>query len=313
MIIKSMARKAPTFTQLIAYFGRDGGIGKEATFSRNLYHTGANARLVAKQFQENHQFLPERKNGNALYHEVIVLEYQPYLSKKQLSKILVQLADRYCERRAPNQLAWGKVHFDTEFPHIHLMLSANAIRSNKRYRLNRASFANIQVDLEQYKLQNFPELRGMPVYTRQSLCHNPKVTLNEGEAVRRTNKPSRKMQAFTLLEPIFQTATEQSALNARLMVSGFQLYQRGKTWGVLHQESGIRYRLTTLGLMPEFERILGRGSGDPNRQNNPAKTSTKHDPDPRAEQLIQNRKSIEKAARNQLEDFDRNHDEGLER
>ena len=310
MIIKSMARKAPTFTQLVAYFGRNVGMGDEATFSRNLYHAGANARLVAKQFQENYRFLPERRNGNSLYHEVIVLENQPHLSKKQLSRILVELADRYCERRAPDQLAWGRVHFDTEFPHIHLMLSANAIRSNKRCRLNRASFANIQVDLEQYKQQNFPELRGMPVYTRQSPNHNPKITLNEGEAIRRTKKPSRKMQAFALLEPIFQSATERATLEAQLKGAGYQLYQRGKTWGVLHQASGTRYRLATLGLMSEFDQILERTVGGRSRLKSPARTSTKHAPDPRAKQLIQNQSTIERAAKDQLEDFDRNHDEG---
>ena len=170
MIIKSMARKAPTFAQLIAYIGRDAAPAPGTTFMRNLYHSGAEERVVAGQFLDNFRHLPKRKNGNALYHEVIVLEGQPSLSKAELNRILCDLAERYCSQRAPNQLAWGRVHHDTEHPHIHLMISANEVRSPKRVRLEKATFAEIQRDLERYKQRRFPELDGRPVYCL-SLIH----------------------------------------------------------------------------------------------------------------------------------------------
>ncbi len=311
MIIKSMVRKAPTFGQLIAYIGRDAKDSE--AFAYNLYHSGGQEKLVEAQFLENYRKLPTRKNGNALYHEILALKPQHHLSKKQIAERLRLIALYYCDYRAPQQLVWGKVHHDTDFPHVHLMISANEVYSAKRARLSKAEFATVQRQTEAYVREHFPELTASPVYAPQYERKKTKTTRSEGELVRRTNKPSRKMQAFALLESIFQKASGQSDLEAQLKVSGFRLYQRGKTWGVLHQASGTRYRLTTLGLMPEFERIFERTVGDRNYKKSPATALTKHIPDPRAKQLTQTRQSIENAARDQLEDFDRTHDKGHER
>ena len=81
MIIKSMARKAPKFAQLITYVSRDADQSPGTMFARNLYHSGADEQVVAGQFLDNCRHLPMRKNGNALCHEVIVLEAQPSIER----------------------------------------------------------------------------------------------------------------------------------------------------------------------------------------------------------------------------------------
>lgn len=148
-----MSRKAPTFEQLAGYISRDSTTGTEAAFVRNLYASGEDHSSIVRQFENNYRYLAKRKGANALYHEVLVLEPQPHLSPDQVSAALHALAEEYCRKRAPHQLAWGRVHRDTEFPHIHLMISANAVRSDRRVRLERKAFAKVQRDLEEWRAQ----------------------------------------------------------------------------------------------------------------------------------------------------------------
>lgn len=223
MIIKSMSRKAPTFAQLITYIGRDADPHIGTTFARNLYHNGQDEQVVAGQFLDNYRYLPKRKNGNALYHEVIVLEPQLHLSKAEVTAALHELAERYCEARAPHQLAWGRVHWDTDYPHMHLMISANAVRSPLRVRLDKSGFARVQRDLETFKEVQFPELNGGVIYRRAKENTRPRVTAKEGEMVRRTGAPSGKIAVFELLRPVFGKAASLDALKGDLNSFGFDL------------------------------------------------------------------------------------------
>ncbi len=358
MIIKSMARKAPTFAQLIAYIGRDVGaagdrespigpngrdadLAPAALFSRNLYHAGADERVVAGQFLDNYRHLPKRRNGNALYHEVIVLEAQPHLDRVRLNAALIGLAERYCARRAPGQLAWGKIHHDTDHPHIHLMISANEVRSPRRVRLNKAAFAEIQRDLERYKVQAHPELAGGPIYDRPERGRGPGITRGEGEAARRTGKASRKQAVAETLRTAMFGAHGREELVRKLRDAGFELYRRGKTFGVQATRGGQRYRLATLGLQPDFEAALNRQRSTPKPERPaPAKaipietpspqrpvrtekqasarksapTQSKAPPlDPRAVALLQHRADMERLADERLRGFDPDRDEGIER
>jgi len=93
MIIKSMSRKVPTFRQLSTYIGQNKSAQSGQAFCRNLYYEGNDETTVSRIFSENYQHLPKRKNGNALYHEVLVITPQPHMSRAQQRAILYALAD----------------------------------------------------------------------------------------------------------------------------------------------------------------------------------------------------------------------------
>ena len=266
MIIKSMSRKSPTFAQLIDYIGRSSGSVAEAAFVRNLYSDGSNHDGVAAQFLENYRYLPTRKGGNALYHELVALEPQPHLTKAEIEAALYELANRYCQQRAPHQLAWGRVHHDTDFPHIHLMISANAVRSDRRVRMDRAYFARVQRDLELWQKEHLPEIKGQTVYGRQTEKETPRQPNKEGEMARRSKSSSRKQQVFETVRAILDGASSQRQAEQRLQAAGFELYQRGQTWGIRDLATGRRYRLRTLGLQPSFDRLLARAQRAPEPQ-----------------------------------------------
>ncbi len=322
MIIKSMSRKAPTFGQLIDYIGRNSDPQTGTTFARNLYHSGGNTDVVAGQFLDNYQYLPKRKNGNALYHEVIVLEQQDHLSKTQVETVLHDLADLYCAKRAPHQLAWGRVHWDTKYPHIHLLISSNAVRSDRRVRMEKAQFAQLQKSMETYKEQAFPELKDQRVYQKEE-HDRPKVKNAEGELVWRVKAPSAKQQVAEQLRDIFSVSSGQLQLLSNLRAQGFVLYNRGQTTGVLHQATGRRYRLRTLGLEMLFERAIAKNveakplkantTGKSEHERNSARSETLQTPlpkettvDPRAAALKANRAQMHAQARDLLDGFERN-------
>jgi len=245
MIIKSMARKRPSFKQLIAYMGRDAG----ASFSRNIYDTGDHPARIARAFERNYGHLGTRKNGNALYHEVIVLPPQPHLSKERQTEILHALAERYCSVRAPDNLAYGRIHQDTDNSHIHLMLSANPARSSRRVRLSKARFAEIQYQLEREARAQFQDLRDQPVYDRAPhALQKAKTKVREDALTQRSGQRSRKEIVRGHVEAAFQSAKSNADLAYHLRQSGFELYQHGSRVGVRNLTTGARHRLSTLGL-----------------------------------------------------------------
>jgi len=254
MIIKSMARKRPSFNQLIAYMGRDAG----ASFTRNLYDSGDHPARIARAFERNYGHLTVRKNGNALYHEVIVLPPQPHLSKERQDAILRALAERYCTLRAPDNLAYGRIHQDTDNSHIHLMLSANPARSSRRVRLSKARFAEIQAQLEREARAHFRDLQDQPIYDRtERISKNTKTKTQEHSLIQRTGRRSRKEVVRDHVEAAIQTAKSNADLSYRLRQSGFEIYQRGNRVGVRNLTTGARHRLSTLGLdhtLGELER-----------------------------------------------------------
>lgn len=254
MIIKSMARKQGSFRQLVDYIDRDAGGGGEA-FHHNLYYSGSDRRRVAQQFYSNQRYLPVRQNGNALYHELLVLPPQPHLSQVQQKQVLHQLAREYCQQRAPKQMAWGRVHFDTEYPHIHLMIAANRVRSPKRARVSQARFAQIKQDLERYKCQTFPQLDHVPVQLVEERAYTPPCRA-EGEVMRHTGRMSIRQQMTATLEDLLSSSPDQAALQERLKKEQLELYQRDQHWGVRNLDTGRKYRFKTLGLEPAFSQLL---------------------------------------------------------
>jgi len=249
-----MARKRPSFNQLIAYMGRDAG----ASFTRNLYDTNDHPTRIASTFERNYGHLATRKNGNALYHEVIVLPPQPHLSKERQEAILRALAERYCALRAPDNLAYGRIHQDTDNSHIHLMLSANPARSSRRVRLSKARFAEIQAQLEREARAHFRDLQDQPIYDRTAKTPEyVKAKIRERALTQRTGQRSRKEIVREHVESAIQTAKSNADLACRLRQSGFELYQRGNRVGVRNLTTGARHRLSTLGLdhtLVELER-----------------------------------------------------------
>jgi hypothetical protein len=204
-------------------------------------------------------------------------------------------------------------HKTTDYPHIHLMISANTVRSPLRVRMDKSGFAKVQRDLEAFKEAQFPELNGGVIYRRTKENSRPQITSNEGEMVRRTGGPSGKIVVFELLRPVFGHAPSLAALKGDLNQLGFEFYQRGGTVGVRNLQTDRRYRLRTLGLEVVYQEIVERNPVP----SQASKTSVSKSPEPeidqRAKALLRRREALEERAQDQLNGFERDSEDGIER
>jgi hypothetical protein len=246
MIIKSMSRKSKSFSQLYDYLTRD---SSSFTFSRNTYSNPKNKKEFLNEFYENAQHIREARGKVFLYHEVLSLE-QNSLSKERQKEILLDMADKYLFQRADKHLAFGVVHNEKEHMHLHLMISANEIEGDKRVRLSKKKFKEIQQRLENYKNQKHKELRESSFY--QDKKDLSKTKQNEQELKNRGAKSIRDIVKENL-EKTFNRSTSKKSLYNHLHTLDYQLYTRGNTTGV--KFNGKKYRFKTLGLEQLYQQM----------------------------------------------------------
>ncbi len=257
MIIKSMARKEASFAQLVGYMERDGA---ERLLFHNLFgHSRTPAEEVVREFESNAGWLRRRKNGNALYHEIISLSSGHALGKDEARRILADVGHEYLARRAPGQIAYGTLHRDSGHLHLHLCVSANEIGRSDRVRLSKGRFAEIQKELERIVMERYPELRQEPVYAkgRARVEGRVKTTKREQQFKNRTGTASRKEDVARAAAEAFDLAETREGLRAALAERGLSLYVRGSTAGVTDAD-GTRHRLKTLGVGLHFSAALER-------------------------------------------------------
>ncbi len=159
MIVKSLGRKERCFGKLARYI--DNGAEQGIVISRNLSVESSDRAAVVAAFEANADYLSPRRRGNWCYHDIIALpEHAGGLADTEV--MLRDLAETYLSFRAPDQLAYGRLHIKTPKPHIHLMISANTVASPRRARLSRQAFQAARLQLENYKLERWPKLAELP-------------------------------------------------------------------------------------------------------------------------------------------------------
>ena len=255
MIVKSLGRKDRCFRQLARYFDR--GAGQGAVIGHNLMADCHDQAAVIADFEANASHLAPRKGANWCYHDMIALPAHA-AGSEQLTEMLTDLAYQYLSLRAPYQLAYGRLHLAGEKPHVHLMISANAIGSARRVRLSRQGFQAVRLQLENYKLGRWPALpERLFGHDRYGALQQ---AVKEKEVVRRTGT-SRRRQLAMVLEEVFAQTQWWEELVARLGQQGLVLYRRGKAWGVEDLDTGRRHRFNRLGLERGWEALQKRMEG----------------------------------------------------
>ena len=248
-----MSRKTPSFDQLTAYMLAPEGAQIDLEY--NLPIGTRTEAEIAQAFEENHAFLPRRVNGNAMYHEILALEPNEAVSREEQIAALRQLAARYVDKRAPQQLAIGVIHAETPHIHIHLMISSNAVLSKSRVRLAKKEFGNIQREIEEYRIQHFPELGTRRYFDKSKKAE--RSSNREKAATLRTGQPSHKEELTKQIMPILAKAKSREEMEEWLYALGLKLYQRGWAVGVT-TEGSRRYRFSTLGLSEAYTEAMAR-------------------------------------------------------
>jgi hypothetical protein len=261
MIIKSMSRKHPSFNQLIDYIESERKL-KSRGFSiyHNTYHRDSDQ--LKSEFTDNARYLKFRKNGVYLYHEVISITRTKNIPEDQQKATLKNIVVEYLRMRAKNNLAYAVLHEDKpDNLHFHIVISANELEDDTRTRLSKATFADIQTQLEKWVLKTYPELEQQAVFypnqtdqQRQARQQKAHISNKGAELKRRTGATSTRDSLKAKLESIFETAKDGRHFTELLEKDGLTLYQRGKQHGVIAKD-GTKYRFARLGLAEEWEAL----------------------------------------------------------
>lgn len=262
MIIKSMSRKVPSFDQLIGYMDL-GASSRDNNIYYNLY--SRKPENIEDEFRENFHFVPKRKNGVTMYHEVISITRSKQISEQEQIQILRQVVYKYIQDRAGNNLVYGVLHDDkADNLHYHLLISSNELESSKKHRLSKAKFDQVKKNLELYVLDCHPELQQKKLISKDKQSKEQKDSLssslsNKGaELKRRTGKtPQRDIVRDTLLN-IFASASTREEFLELLESEHYQIYKRGKNWGILNETTNRKHRFNTLGVSGEFANLEQR-------------------------------------------------------
>lgn len=254
MIIKSMSRKEPSFAQLLAYVSRDAS-DQRYELRHNLMSRDMAA--MTAEMELNAGFLPKRKNGVVVYHEILSITRSTRLSTDEQKEILRDIAQDYLRARAPSSLAFATLHQDkADQLHYHFVISANGVADVRRHRLSRAEFRKIQVDLEQRVLTLHPQLE-----QKRTIGNKKKVTqLADGghQVLRKGQRLTKKERVAKTLRSVFAAAQSDADLFKRLTEARFELYVRGKSVGVREVALGTKYRLDTLGVGGAYADMVAR-------------------------------------------------------
>lgn len=241
--------------------GEDGERAESVLWHGFYGHAGMSEAEIIAIFRANARHLPLRRNGNVLYHEILSFAAGYRLTGDALSRAVADIGQEYLRYRAPNQLAYGTIHLDTDHIHLHLLISANEVGKPNRARLSKAQFADIQKAAEAFAMVQYPELGQSQVYGCKRNRERLKTQAHEQAMKARTGAPSRKEALKGRLHGVFERARSIAELHALLEAEGMTFYRRGKTRGVTVRDADgteRRHRLSALGLEPHFSATVER-------------------------------------------------------
>ena len=302
MIIKSMARKEPSFGQLIEYMADIDKSDEQYNVYQNLFSRKLDD--IEQEFLSNAARMAKRKNGNYLYHEILSITKAEKLEHNKQKQILREVAYQYAQQRASQNLIFGTLHDDhDDHLHYHLLISANASGESKRTRLSKAQFDKLKKTMESRVLKHYPELEQKVVINREA---GERLSNKGAEQKRRTGKTPQRDELKAKLEAIFAKCDSKEDFFTALNEAGLEFYVRGKTLGVKDLAHDRNHRLKTLGLLDAFHSLSDRieldetakAEAKPDKQEKP-KTEQAKPKQTQQEQPTQKQKKPESETSNQ--------------
>ncbi len=304
MIIKSMSRKDKSFGQLVTYMS---DIAKSDE-QYNIYHNIYSRKIadIEQEFLQNAEYVPKRKNGVYMYHEILSISKAKHLSDSKQKAILREIAYQYAKQRAGNNLIFATLHDDHEHHlHYHFLISSNAVGESKKTRLSKVQFDRFKKHLESRTLEHFPELEQKVIINKQA---GEKLSRRGGERKRRTGKTPQRDIVKQKLETIFANSETKQGFFEAMSKAGFEIYVRGKTIGILDTAHNRKHRLKTLGLLSAFEVMSARieldeAAKQTTKKQRKRKSSQQEDkkPDSPATQTQQNQTQQNQTQQNQTQ------------
>lgn len=205
-----------------------------------------NERGFIEALKQNDQLLNLRSNSNRMLHQI--LSFSPDNQEDITPDKIRTLAQKYLEIAYPDHLAYGNMHFDTNHPHIHLIVSPNPYKQSKVTHISKKQYREIRYSLEKFQEQTFPELSESIVFLK-GRQNNKTKSQKQFELEKRGAKTILKDHLKQLVTQCYEQANAIDDFYDLLLQADNELalYQyRGKTNGITYR--GKKYRFSTLGI-----------------------------------------------------------------
>ena len=209
---------------------------------------------ITNAFSANDDFRKKRKNGVAMYHEI--LSWHEDDTANLTMESLEDMAREYVRIRGENALCVAAPHFDRSHWHIHFLFSGTEYKSDKTLRMDNKRFEDIRRGIEEYQLEKYPELTHSIVHTnkpkreRKNSIVSDKNTRKENEyqAKRRSKKQLDKEHISKVVAQNLERSKKEKQFFAQLeKEENLRLYTyRGKITGIIFNKR--KYRFSTLGI-----------------------------------------------------------------
>lgn len=269
MIIKSMSRKEPSFSQLAVYMS---DAKSDRDFDLHAHVFARDPGDIADEFARNARFIGKRRNGNYLYHEILSLDTRACGQSREVKEKLRFLALDYVDRRCPRNLVYGALHQDHEgHLHYHLMISANEKESTRRHRLPKARYETIKQETERLAREQYPELKQDRIMelapeerrARREQRKDQRPSRKAQEMEKRGARLTKKEALAQELRGLMAYAGSQCEFERLLKDKGYAFYTRGKTIGIRLFEGADgkkpkAHRFATLGVADDYSAFLDR-------------------------------------------------------
>jgi len=267
MIIKSLSRKDGSyrsFQQLYDYITRDDGCDQRFSFTQNFILD--DRASILKEFARNAEFIPRRKNGNYLYHEILSFTRSTQLSEQQQLEIIRNIAMQYSQTRAKNCLVFGGVHTDKDNQlHVHLMVSANQLEQSKKHSLSTSAFDQIKRNAEARVLEKYPEMEQERLINQSVDEKIAKRSQAEHAYQKRTGKKSDKQIFTELVEEIMNQSNSDDEFKSILEHHGIDYKYKPANITLTNPNTASKrntHRIKSLGLQGAYEQMIERGELD---------------------------------------------------
>lgn len=161
MILKSLSRKDTQFEQIVEYVLTDKGAITDQyanfTILQNILHQPTEYKAIAEAFESNDIFRKVRKNGVVMYHDILAFHQAD--SAVLTDQKLEAIARKYIELRGgANALCLCKPHYSEKHIHLHFLIHNCELQSSKNLRIDKKKFADIKTKIQQFQLEQFPEI-----------------------------------------------------------------------------------------------------------------------------------------------------------
>jgi len=207
-----------------------------------------------------------------LYHEIVSLKRDDRLSLEIQQAIVHDVTMEWLAARAPEQLAYGRLHVARGHLHVHLMLSANRQGDERPVRLSKAEFAALQRQVEGRILARYPQLRQERVYDAperepRSFRHPRPEQQERPRPEPDAGRSADRDHVAAVVRDALAHATDGRSCQEALRACGVVTHRRGSTVSFAYRDR--RYRLLSLGLPYEsasrFHAYLGLPPPSPGR------------------------------------------------